>query len=93
MVADVYKQYQERLVQSNAVDFDDLILVSLQLLKQDEGERYDGCVSSSGHLSIFRCTFPPTVYLSEFTLSYLYRYALFTFSIVSESSTMLGARL
>jgi DNA helicase-2/ATP-dependent DNA helicase PcrA len=33
IVADVYKLYQDRLYQSNAMDFDDLIMVTVNLLK------------------------------------------------------------
>lgn len=37
MVAEIYTKYQARLVQSNALDFDDIILVALRLLRQDKG--------------------------------------------------------
>lgn len=36
-VVEIYKLYQKRLVQSNALDFDDIILVALRLLQQDSG--------------------------------------------------------
>ncbi|CAN0368233.1 unnamed protein product, partial [Ectocarpus sp. 12 AP-2014] len=36
MVAEIYTKYQARLIQSNALDFDDIILVALRLLWQDE---------------------------------------------------------
>ncbi|CAM9223898.1 unnamed protein product, partial [Hapterophycus canaliculatus] len=34
-IAEVYALYQSRLVQANALDFDDIILVALRLLQQD----------------------------------------------------------
>lgn len=33
----IYTAYQQKLVQSNALDFDDIILVTLQLLRRDKG--------------------------------------------------------
>lgn len=33
----IYTAYQQKLVQSNALDFDDIILVALQLLRRDKG--------------------------------------------------------
>ena len=33
----IYTVYQRRLVESNALDFDDIILVTLQLLRRDKG--------------------------------------------------------
>src|SRR5580693_8302234 len=38
-LASVYKQYQERLYQANALDFDDLLLESVRLLAHDEDLR------------------------------------------------------
>lgn len=35
----IYHVYQMRLVQSNALDFDDIILVTLQLLRRDKGSK------------------------------------------------------
>lgn len=40
-MAEIYSTYQRRLVQSNALDFDDIILVALRLLRQDSGEALD----------------------------------------------------
>lgn len=37
-IAEIYSKYQARLIQSNAVDFDDIILVALKVLQQDESE-------------------------------------------------------
>lgn len=36
-LADLYSQYQQGLVQSNALDFDDIILVALKMLKENQG--------------------------------------------------------
>jgi DNA helicase-2/ATP-dependent DNA helicase PcrA len=38
-MAKIYEQYEERLQQSNALDFDDLLLESVRLLKHDEALR------------------------------------------------------
>jgi DNA helicase II / ATP-dependent DNA helicase PcrA len=38
-LAKIYEQYQERLLQANALDFDDLLLESVRLLKHDEALR------------------------------------------------------
>jgi DNA helicase-2/ATP-dependent DNA helicase PcrA len=38
-MAKIYEQYQERLQQANALDFDDLLLESVRLLKHDEALR------------------------------------------------------
>jgi DNA helicase II / ATP-dependent DNA helicase PcrA len=38
-MAKIYEQYQERLLQANALDFDDLLLESVRLLKHDEALR------------------------------------------------------
>ncbi len=38
-LAKIYEQYQERLMQANALDFDDLLLESVRLLKHDEALR------------------------------------------------------
>lgn len=40
MLADLYSKYQSRLVQSNALDFDDIILVALKMLQQNQGEAF-----------------------------------------------------
>jgi DNA helicase-2/ATP-dependent DNA helicase PcrA len=38
-MAKIYEQYQERLLQANALDFDDLLLESVRLLQHDEALR------------------------------------------------------
>ena len=38
-LAKIYEQYQERLLQANALDFDDLLLEPVRLLKQDDALR------------------------------------------------------
>ena len=38
-LAKIYEQYQERLLQANALDFDDLLLETVRLLKHDEALR------------------------------------------------------
>ncbi|CAM9905932.1 unnamed protein product, partial [Hapterophycus canaliculatus] len=40
-MAEIYSTYQRRLVQSNALDFDDIILVALRLLREDGGKALD----------------------------------------------------
>lgn len=37
-VVKIYQMYKQRLIESNALDFDDLILVALMLLQKDKGE-------------------------------------------------------
>lgn len=37
-VVEMYSKYQRRLVQSNAVDFDDIILVALKMLQEDQSK-------------------------------------------------------
>lgn len=44
-VVEIYRNYQRRLVQNNAMDFDDIILVALRLLRQNTGPSVCVCVS------------------------------------------------
>lgn len=37
-LVDVYTRYQDGLVESNAMDFDDIILVALKVLRNRKGE-------------------------------------------------------
>lgn len=37
-VVKIYQMYKQRLIESNALDFDDIILVALMLLQKDKGE-------------------------------------------------------
>jgi DNA helicase-2/ATP-dependent DNA helicase PcrA len=39
MVADAYRMYQSRLRQANAMDFDDLIMVTVNILQAFPGRR------------------------------------------------------
>jgi len=42
-LAEIYHKYQARLIESNALDFDDIILVALRLLREDRGEATAFC--------------------------------------------------
>lgn len=36
-IAEIYKIYQARLIDTNSMDFEDIILITLRLLRQDQG--------------------------------------------------------
>lgn len=65
----MYEVYQQRMVRSNALDFDDIILVALRLLQEDKGT-FEGLLSLPPPPSL-AFTYPPSktrLYLTSFYL-------------------------